>query len=170
MNCILRSLGEAHQVADDKLVHSSDLFMLAGSETTATLLLGVTYYLMRSPEVYKKATEILQSIFERPKDITCTEASQRLPYKMAYLNEALRVFLSVPLVLCCNTNPRHMPLIAGQPGVCITCFLISVPHYLNQLVSGLRPPALGLPFAPNFHDPLVSPRKGGFQKFTMSIS
>ncbi|KAF9731228.1 hypothetical protein PMIN06_012090 [Paraphaeosphaeria minitans] len=114
MDYILRSRGEVHQVTDDELVRNSDLFMLAGSETTATLLLGVTYYLLRSPEIYKKATEEVRSVFERTEDITFKEATQRLPYMMACLSEALRVFPSVPLALFRITNPGLMTPIAGH--------------------------------------------------------
>ncbi|OAG02707.1 cytochrome P450 [Paraphaeosphaeria sporulosa] len=114
MDYILRSRGEAHQMTDDELVHNSDLFMLAGSETTATLLLGVTYYLLRNPEIYKKATEEVRSVFERAEDITFKEATQRLPYMMACLNEALRVFPSIPLALFRITNPGQMTPIAGH--------------------------------------------------------
>ncbi|KAJ4348114.1 uncharacterized protein N0V89_009486 [Didymosphaeria variabile] len=99
MDYILRSRGEAHQVTDEELVHNSDLFMLAGSETTATLLLGVTYYLLKNPEVYRKATDEVRLVFKKPEDITFKEATQRLPYMMACLSEALRVFPSIPLAL-----------------------------------------------------------------------
>ncbi|KAL1601683.1 hypothetical protein SLS60_006598 [Paraconiothyrium brasiliense] len=139
MDYILRSRGEAHQVTDEELVHNSDLFMLAGSETTATLLLGVTYYLLKNPEVYKKATDEVRSVFENPEDITFKEATQRLPYMMACLSEALRVFPSVPLALFRITNPGQMTPIAGHmipPGTRVGV------HQLSAFHSPL-----------NFHDP-----------------
>ncbi|KAF1976980.1 cytochrome P450 [Bimuria novae-zelandiae CBS 107.79] len=114
MDYILRSRGEAHQLTDEELVHNADLFMLAGSETTATLLLGVTYYLLSNPETYKRATEEVRAAFDRPEDITFKEATQRLLYMMACLNETLRVFPPVPLALLRITKPGQMTPIAGH--------------------------------------------------------
>ncbi|KAJ4315443.1 hypothetical protein N0V94_005945 [Neodidymelliopsis sp. IMI 364377] len=75
MDFILRSRGEAHQLTDEELIHNADLFMVAGSETTATVLLGVTYYLLKSPHAYKRATEEVRAAFVHPEDITFREAS-----------------------------------------------------------------------------------------------
>ncbi|KAF1354170.1 cytochrome P450 [Lizonia empirigonia] len=100
MDFILRSRGEAHQVTEEELIHNADLFMVAGSETTATVLLGVTYYLLKNPHAYKRVTE--------------EEANARLPYMLACLNEAMRIFPSIPLVLLRITNDGPPTPIAGH--------------------------------------------------------
>jgi cytochrome P450 len=114
MDFILRSRGEAHQLTDEELIHNADLFMVAGSETTATVLLGVTYYLLNNPHAYKRATEEVRAAFVHPEDITFREASVRLPYMLACLNEAMRVFPSIPLVLLRITNDGPPTPIAGH--------------------------------------------------------
>lgn len=126
MDYILRSRGEAHQVTDNELVHNADLFMVAGSETTATILLGVTYYLLKTPEAYKRATNEVRAAFDRPEDITFKSATSKLPYTLACLNEALRIFPSVPLAMFRVTNPGQMTPVAGHmipPGVRLSLFL-----------------------------------------------
>lgn len=113
MDFILRSRGEAHQLTDEELVYNADLLMIAGSETTATALLGVTYYLLKTPHTYKRVTEEVRAAFERAEDITFKEANARLPYMLACLNEAMRLFPSVPLALLRITNDGPPISIAG---------------------------------------------------------
>lgn len=114
MDFILRSRGEAHELTDEELVHNSDLFMVAGSETTATVLLGVTYYLLKTPQVYKRVVEEVRSAFARAEDINFKEANARLPYMLACLNEAMRIFPSIPLALLRTTNDGPPTPIAGH--------------------------------------------------------
>ncbi|KAH7065992.1 putative cytochrome P450 oxygenase [Paraphoma chrysanthemicola] len=114
MDFILRSRGEAHQLTDEELVHNADLFMVAGSETTATILLGVTFYLLKTPYTYKRVTEEVRTAFERIEDITFKEANARLPYMLACLNEAMRIFPAVPLGLARITNSGPATPIAGH--------------------------------------------------------
>lgn len=114
MDFILRSRGETNQLTDEELIHNADLFMVAGSETTATVLLGVTYYLLKTPHAYKRATEEVRAAFERAEDVTFKEANARLPYILACLNEAMRIFPSIPLVLLRITNDGPPTSIAGH--------------------------------------------------------
>ncbi|KAH6644308.1 putative cytochrome P450 oxygenase [Boeremia exigua] len=114
MDYILRSRGEAHEVTDEELVHNADLFMVAGSETTATVLLGVTYYLLKTPQAYKRVTEEIRTAFDRAEDINFKEASTRLPYMLCCLTEAMRIFPSIPLALLRITNDGPPTPIAGH--------------------------------------------------------
>ncbi|KAJ8117026.1 hypothetical protein OPT61_g1678 [Boeremia exigua] len=104
MDFILRSRGEAHELTNEELTHNADLFMVAGSETTATALLGVTYYLLKTPRAYKRVTEEVRAAFACAEDISFKEVNLRLPYMLACLNEALRIFPPIPLVLSRITN------------------------------------------------------------------
>jgi cytochrome P450 len=104
MDFILRSRGEEHEMTDEELVHNADLLMVAGSETTATILLGVTYYLLKNPEAYTKVTQEVRDAFERAQDINFKDVNARCPYMLACLNEAMRIFPSVPLALARITN------------------------------------------------------------------
>lgn len=114
MDFILRSRGESHELTDEELVHNADLFMVAGSETTATVLLGVTYYLLKNLEVYKKVKEEVRTAFTRAEDINFKDINSRLPYMLACLNEAMRIFPSIPLALMRMTNDGPPTPIAGH--------------------------------------------------------
>ncbi|KAH8204051.1 hypothetical protein TruAng_001733 [Truncatella angustata] len=77
---------------------------VAGSETTATLLTGITYLLLTHPDHLQKVTEEIRSTFQDTNDITLTSVNG-LPYMLACLNEALRLYPPVP-----NGLPRVTPL------------------------------------------------------------
>lgn len=68
---------------------------MAGSETTSTLMNGVTYILLTHPEAMEKLKHEVRSEFKSAEDITITSVS-RLPYMLACLNEALRLYPPVP--------------------------------------------------------------------------
>ncbi|KAK4507480.1 hypothetical protein PRZ48_001215 [Zasmidium cellare] len=71
------------------------LFMVAGTETTATALSGVTYYLLRNPQYLKKLTQEIRESHANFDDITL-ESVQRLKYLHAVLQEGLRCYPPVP--------------------------------------------------------------------------
>ncbi|KAK3321733.1 putative cytochrome P450 [Apodospora peruviana] len=88
------------------------VLILAGSETTATLLSGVTFLLLRHPECLRKATEEVRSTFRSEKDITLTSVA-RLEYMLACLNEALRRYPPVPFGLP-RVTPKGGASIIGE--------------------------------------------------------
>lgn len=67
------------------------MLVAAGSETTATLLSGVTYLLLSNPEAMAKLKIEIRNAFYSADEITIASAS-RLPYMLACLNEALRMY------------------------------------------------------------------------------
>lgn len=93
-------------------------FMIAGTETTATLLSGLTFYLLKSPEKLAKLTNEVRSAFTHPSDMKM-EALAALPYLNACMKEALRVYPPVPTALP-HMTPSNGSTICGQfipPGV-----------------------------------------------------
>lgn len=78
-----------------ELVANANLFIIAGSETTATLLSGVTYLLARNPAKLARLTAEVRGAFAREADISIA-AVGRLPYLLACLEEALRSYPPVP--------------------------------------------------------------------------
>lgn len=71
---------------------------LAGSETTATLLSGVIYFLLRNPEVYTRVAGVVRSAFASAEEITvASTAASSLPYLDAVLQETIRIHDPVPL-------------------------------------------------------------------------
>ncbi|KAL2061337.1 hypothetical protein VTL71DRAFT_7610 [Oculimacula yallundae] len=104
MSYILRHNDEKG-MSTDEIVNSSELLIIAGSETTATLLSGLTYYLLKTPDVYAKAREEVRTAFKSPEDMTLTSTAQ-LPYLQACLEEALRMYPPVPIALPRRTGPE----------------------------------------------------------------
>jgi cytochrome P450 len=79
------------------------LFMLAGTETTATLLSGLTYYLLKNPEKMARLVKEVRTAFTSLDDMHINELS-KLPYLHACIEEGLRVYPPVPGIL-----PRIVP-------------------------------------------------------------
>ena len=98
------TLGEHHSTAN--------LFMIAGTETTATALSGVTYHLLRNSEYLQKLTGEIRGAFDDFDDITL-EALARLRYLQAVLQEGLRMYPPVPIALP-RTTPDEGSAICGE--------------------------------------------------------
>lgn len=88
----------------DKLEANASILIIGGSETTATLLSGVTFFLMTHPEQLKKLTLEIRSTFES-EDAINFQSVNSLPYLLACLDEALRLYPPVP-----NGLPRVVPV------------------------------------------------------------
>ncbi|KAI0136086.1 benzoate 4-monooxygenase cytochrome P450 [Hypoxylon sp. NC0597] len=82
--------------------HASDL-VIAGSDTTATSLAAIVYYLLQNPSSLAKLTAEVRGRFERYSDITYP-ATTSLQYLHAVILEGLRIFPPVPFPL-----PRMVP-------------------------------------------------------------
>lgn len=82
---------------------NANLLIIAGSETTATLLSGCTYYLLKNPMVLHKLTREVRGAFKNENEITISEVS-RLEYLMAVVDESFRLYPPVPTGL-----PRIVP-------------------------------------------------------------
>ena len=85
-------------------IHSNaSLFIVAGSETTATLLSGCTFFLLTHPECLAKLLEEIRLSFKEESDINLVGTGQ-CKYLMACLEESLRLYPPVPIGL-----PRIVP-------------------------------------------------------------
>ncbi|KAK3946266.1 cytochrome P450 [Diplogelasinospora grovesii] len=82
--------------------HASD-FVIAGSETTATALTVITYYLGRHPEMLKRLREEVRTAFKSYDEIDGTTTGN-LRYLHAICHEALRILPPLALGL-----PRVVP-------------------------------------------------------------
>src|SRR5271156_4833668 len=113
MDSMLKHRGEKDGLTDAELVSNSALLVLAGSETTATLLSGVTYWLLRTPEALRKVTMEVRNAFESETEINFTNATARLPYMLACLVEGLRIYPPVPSGLAREILPGAPTEISG---------------------------------------------------------
>lgn len=91
------------KMTEGTLVGNADTLLLAGSETTATSLSGLTYYLLKNPECLSKLNEEVRGTFKSFDDIT-GDATAKLPYLQGCIEEGLRLFPPAPFTL-----PRDCP-------------------------------------------------------------
>ncbi|KAI4714629.1 hypothetical protein J4E89_000310 [Alternaria sp. Ai002NY15] len=77
---------------------NGELFMLAGTETTATLLSGMTYLLLAHPGAMAKLADEIRTAFDSSDSISM-EVTAGLPYLNACIKEAFRHYPPVPIGL-----------------------------------------------------------------------
>lgn len=111
MSWILRENDEKGMSTDELHVGASFL-IIAGSETTATLLSGATYLLLTNPPILETLKQEIHLTFTDEADINIQNTTS-LAYLNAVLEESLRMYPPVP-----NSMPRKTPLsgeiICGQ--------------------------------------------------------
>lgn len=126
---------QKHKVSDLELAaHVSD-FVLAGSETTSTVLSTATYYLLRTPDAYRDLAAEVRPAFKSSEEINET-TTRDLVYLTAVCKEAMRIYAPLPFAL-----PREVPE-GGQTvdgyflpaGVCVFLFNTGPGHLASQLV------------------------------------
>ncbi|KAI1865447.1 uncharacterized protein JN550_008204 [Neoarthrinium moseri] len=94
----------------EKLQATCSILIIAGSETTATLLSGVTYFLMTNPDAMKRATDEVRSRFKTEDEINFVTVND-LNFMNSCLSEAFRLYPPVAMGL-----PRVVP--AGGAKIC----------------------------------------------------
>ncbi|VBB80867.1 Putative cytochrome P450 E-class, group I [Podospora comata] len=103
MAVVPKSLMEERERQLQKLQANSAILIIGGSETTATLLSGVTFLLMTNLDALEKLTAEVRGAFKSEDEIDFMSVSN-LPYLLACLDEALRMYPPVPTGL-----PRVVP-------------------------------------------------------------
>lgn len=94
---------ESEKLADLDMTIMASTFIVAGSGTSAGGLTGVTYFLGKNPEPYKKVVDEVRNAFQDQSEITI-EAVRKLQYLSAVIWEALRLYPPTP-----STLPRVVP-------------------------------------------------------------
>ncbi|KAI9787991.1 MAG: hypothetical protein M1816_007295 [Peltula sp. TS41687] len=96
-------LRDPTEVSDVQIAaHASD-FVLAGSETTATCLSCITYYLLHEPDITTKLQEEIRTAFRSYSEINAASTAA-LKYLNAVILEGLRIYPPLPFAL-----PRLVP-------------------------------------------------------------
>lgn len=85
---------------------TSEILIIAGSETTATTLSGATFYMLKNPSCLARAIDEVRQAFVLESDITFATVAARLPYLNACLEETLRMYPPVPTTLSRRTGPE----------------------------------------------------------------
>ncbi|EDU46123.1 CypX Cytochrome P450 [Pyrenophora tritici-repentis] len=155
--------GMSHQ----EILGNSEALIVAGSETTASALSGLTYYITTNPQALERLQHEIRTAFSTEKEITMLSTAH-LKYLTACIEEALRVYPPAP-----ETPPRVSPgeYVNGYyipKGTLITIFQWAVYHNPNNFVQ----PDAFIPerwLSPNhpFHDPQFNAdKKAAFQPFS----
>ena len=92
---------------------NASLFMIAGTETTATALSGTTYHLLRHPTTLQTLLAELHAAFPSGFDAITLEDLARQKYLNAVLQEGLRMYPPVPIGLP-RVTPREGSVLCGQ--------------------------------------------------------
>lgn len=120
------------------------VLILAGSETTATLLSGSIYLLLIHPDRKERLQREIRSAYKSDDEITTTNVNN-LPYLLAVLNEALRLYPPVTsnLIREVPSGGREIAEVFVPGGVSLfrllittwSCFSADVAHsWLTRLV------------------------------------
>jgi cytochrome P450 len=99
----LHHKGKETEMSKEEIEATSGVLVLAGSETTATLLSGVTYLLLKNPRVLDLLKAEVREKFANEDEINLTGV-KTLTYQFAVLQEAMRIFPPVPI-----GSPRLIP-------------------------------------------------------------
>ncbi|KAJ5304318.1 Lanosterol synthase [Penicillium atrosanguineum] len=86
-----------------KLVANAEILIIGGSETTASLLSGVTYLLLTNSEAYDNLNCEVRSTFKSQDDINLVSVN-KLSYMLACLDEGMRMYPPIA-----NGLPRVCP-------------------------------------------------------------
>lgn len=172
MDSMLRYRGDKEKgLTDKEMEANANILIIAGSETSATLLSGVTYWLLRTPDALQKVTHEVRSSISSESDISFQTVS-RLPYMLACLNEALRIYPPAPGGLERMTIPPGPVKISGYtipPGVNVSVHQSAA--YLSPL-NFYRPeeflPERWMPFAKeNAQSPFYNDNREVLQPFSV---
>ncbi|CAI0642632.1 unnamed protein product [Colletotrichum noveboracense] len=119
------ALAAASTIEKREMVSNSFLLMLGGSETSATALSAVTFFVTSHPKVMERLTNEIRSAFPREEDID-VHSVQKLPYLLAVLDETLRLNPPLP-----HTSPRVVRKGGDEfRGYCVPeGTVISIPHW-----------------------------------------
>jgi cytochrome P450 len=91
---IIKYNEEGKGLTAGEIQSNASLFIVAGSDSVATVLTGTTFYLLQRPEVMRKLTDEIRSTFKTEKEIN-SQSVARLPYMIACLDETSRIYPTV---------------------------------------------------------------------------
>ncbi len=95
MSLIMRNDKDGQQMSRGELDANAEMLVLAGSETSASLLAGATYYLCTNPLPLERATSEVRHAFKTDQDMDMYSLA-KLDYLMAVINESLRLYPPAP--------------------------------------------------------------------------
>ncbi|QSZ37630.1 hypothetical protein DSL72_008729 [Monilinia vaccinii-corymbosi] len=100
---LLREKDNGPKITPEFILAQSTTLIVAGSETTATALSGMTYFLLKQPEALRHLQEEVRSAFSSGNEIN-SDSTAPLSYLAAVIEEGLRLYPPVAMGL-----PRESP-------------------------------------------------------------
>ncbi|KAG5638947.1 hypothetical protein H0H81_008447 [Sphagnurus paluster] len=95
---------EKERPAVGAVIADSALAMIAGSDTTATGLSNLFYFLMSHPHCLKRLQAEIDDVFPKDESPLSSSKHSKLPYLTACINECLRLLPPAP-----TNGPRQVP-------------------------------------------------------------
>jgi averantin hydroxylase len=123
---VLKHQDKGTGMSFDEMVSNASNLVLAGSETTATLLSGAIYQLCRNPEVLAKVTKEIREAYSSDQEIDLFSTS-KLKYALAVLEETMRIYPPVPTQTS-RTVPQGGDTVLGDHLPAGT--IINTPQYI----------------------------------------
>ena len=108
MSHLMRNDKERKEMSQKEMETNALTIIVAGSETTATVLSGATFHLIKNPEVLRRVQEEVRKAFRSEKEIDCTSVNH-FEYLDAVLKESLRIYPPAP-----SSIPRKVVLSEGD--------------------------------------------------------
>lgn len=106
LNYLLQNKVENNRLSREELNNNGVVLVVAGSETTATLLSGVLYNLSRNAGACQRVTQEVRTAFKSDGEVTVKSVND-LTYMLAVLSESMRIF---------SPSPFGFPRIITTPG------------------------------------------------------
>ena len=115
-------------MSKEEIMATFEVLMVAGSETAATLMSGVTYQLLKNPDVLQKLVAEIRSTFAHSHDITMVSVNN-LKYQLAVLDEALRIMPPITGALVRLVPSGEGEIVGGHfvPGGMVRVFRRTIP-------------------------------------------
>ncbi|KAI8930429.1 hypothetical protein NX059_012380 [Plenodomus lindquistii] len=152
------------QLSRAQMDSNATAFMVAGTETTATLLSGLTYLLLKNPTTMQKLSLEIRGAFADSSDMSM-EAIAALPYLAACLKEALRLYPPLPVGLP-HFTPANGSTICGRfvpPNT-----IVGAPQYsMNRDPQNFREPNAFVPERWLGDDKFANDRRHAMQPFSV---
>lgn len=91
---IIKFNEEGKGLTPGEIESNASLFIVAGSDSVATVLTGTTFYLLQNPEIMRKLTDEVRTTFKTEEEINARSVA-RLPYMLACLDETNRIYPTI---------------------------------------------------------------------------
>ena len=94
MSSIIKYNEEGKGLTQGEIQANASVFIVAGSDSVATVLTGTIFYLLQYPKVMRKLTHEVRSTFKAEEEIN-PQSVARLPYMLACLDETSRIYPTI---------------------------------------------------------------------------